>query len=626
MSQEAKDDNATAIPAFIIQRPEGVFIDLVKYRFAEHALAEVEKFFASGYYLAELDYPLFIDVFYHFTADKLSDEINGQIKAGKQPMLKIASKLEAFAPERRALCKSVKIAEGKAKVDFEAATPAVEGSGAPAPLSVDEFIADLWVKGVRYGIDVGLVKDRLLSGKGGAEVVASASTPTPGKPACVEELMQDLHRNDAPMELADGRVNLTHFKNHFPHVKKGTRLIKKIPATEGFPGRDVEGRPILPPESKDLNLAALSDQGTVVQLDNDGEFVVANEDGFLNIDPKTKKITVSQKIINRTGVSAHTTGDLCLECEEYEEYGEVQEKRIVEAKNITIHADVFGKVISNGGTIHLKKKLSGDCAINRAGDIVVEGLVTNAEVRACKGSVTIKRAENSLIIGKNVTVLQAVKCDILGEQVEVKSSEGSAIAGRKLKVDKAQAHQGRQSIISVLIPDVFDFEQKIGAITQDIAELGSVIDEKAQEEAKLMKDPRVEKYLTVAAKIKKNELSLSAEQKVSWKKFVAQVTPMIHELSAINGELKKLRAKKEPLDEKIASLEKHKSEASVGISCELGSTGDETLVRTMNIKIDEDPMNEMEAKEMREWLQVFSEEEERLLLGKSGAFSWKYDG
>jgi hypothetical protein len=59
---------------------------------------------------------------------------------------------------------------------------------------------------------------------------------------------------------------------------------------------------------------------------------------------------VTDKIVSHEGVSVRTTGDLLLTGEEYEQHGEIQEKRIVQCRSITAYADVFGNIISSGGS------------------------------------------------------------------------------------------------------------------------------------------------------------------------------------------------------------------------------------------------------------------------------------
>ena len=92
---------------------------------------------------------------------------------------------------------------------------------------------------------------------------------------------------------------------------------------------------------------------------------MALQTGFLNVDRETSQVSVGDKIVSRDGVSARTTGNLQL-TGDYEEFGEVQEKRVIEGEGITVHADVFGNIVSRGGAVVLNSNLVGGSAHNAA--------------------------------------------------------------------------------------------------------------------------------------------------------------------------------------------------------------------------------------------------------------------
>ena len=138
-----------------------------------------------------------------------------------------------------------------------------------------------------------------------------------------------LHRDDSPAILANGRIDLGFFKNHFPQVAEGTRLLQKMPRRLGQPGRDIDGSVLEAELPRDFEIEDLAGPGTRVERNAKGEFLVAARDGFLNIDAKSQQVSVTEKIVNREGVSQRTTGNLILVGDHYEEHGEVQEHRTV---------------------------------------------------------------------------------------------------------------------------------------------------------------------------------------------------------------------------------------------------------------------------------------------------------
>src|SRR5690606_23674360 len=96
-------------------------------------------------------------------------------------------------------------------------------------LDADEFVADMWVKGIRFGAEVDAIRRHIEAGAAGRYVVARRMEPRNGDDARVEEITSDLHRSDAPRELANGKLDLMSFQNRFPQVAAGTRLLRKVP-------------------------------------------------------------------------------------------------------------------------------------------------------------------------------------------------------------------------------------------------------------------------------------------------------------------------------------------------------------------------------------------------------------
>jgi hypothetical protein len=632
-------------PKSIVKRDDGVYANLARIESSEQFLAGVERVFESGYFFAGLDYGRFLELLYDYPPEKITAVIKALSGAAKPAMLRFAADIVVFTPDRRALYKSAKITEGGAEYIFEPVTLEINvdepvfglnEAGEYAlvrvekkrviertALSFDEFVAAMWDKGIRFGIDASLVREAILKAKTERLVFARSRQPTPGQDASLEEQMDGLYRDDTPKRLADGRVDLRQFKNRFPQVAKGTRLLKKIPRLLGITGWEVGGEPVEPPLPKDFDLADLSGPGTTVERSGEGEFIVASVDGFLNIDTATNRIAITEKITNRSGVSVRTTGDISLSCDEFEEYGEVQEKRVVEGKSMTLHADVFGSVISSGGRILLKQNLVGGSAANQNGDIVVEGLVSNAIVQAKQGKVVIRRAENSVIIGRSVEVESAVKCDILAEEeAAIGNAEGCAIAAKSVRIGTARARQERETIVSVLLPDLSGFDHNIAVARMKIGELEQAIAGKTRETEILTSKGEVRNYLVLSAKLKKNEIALTADQAEGLKRLAAQVAPVLSALAKLNGTIKAHQDEIAALNESITAQEWGKKATTGGVACDIGESAGGVLVRTVQLDMY-DPLAELVPKQLRARLVAPAPPADRLMSDQRGAFSWR---
>jgi uncharacterized coiled-coil protein SlyX len=613
------------LPPFLVKRAEGLFVDMAKLESATAFLALVERVFYSDAYFWDLDYERFIELLYPSAAPA------GHAEA--KP-IRLAADIVAFLPERRALYKSIKIGNGQAEYFFEPLymempTDGLGEGNSPsqvkAILSFDEFVADMWGKGVHFGIEADAVRAAIHNGKTGRIVVARRREAILGKAAVIQELAKEIHRDDAPKELPNGKLDLGQFKNHFPQIKQGIRLLKKIPLVMGVRGFDISGNPIEPPIPEDFNLAALAGPGTRIEKSDEGEFIVSTQDGFLSFDNQTNQISIAEKIVSHEGVSVRTTGNLCLTGEEYEEHGEIQEKRLVEGNTITAYADVFGTVSSKGGRVLLKSNLIGGMATNRQGDIIVEGFASGAILKTQQGGIVVKRAERCTIVGTQVTVEHAVNCEILADEVTIRKAEGCVIAAKLVKIDSSAPHKHTEMRIYLLTPDMGKLEQKIHALKAKIEEIEPVLAQYNQEIAKIADLPDVKKYRMVAANLKSHAITLNAEQQAGFKKLAASVDHLLKRIVQIQTHSKAIQAERALLAEQIELLVEQGKERGAEVGCTIRQVAGDTFVSTMDCT-PETPLNELPPKEINAKLRGGSSAAagNTLFAGASGAFAWKY--
>jgi uncharacterized protein len=637
-------DGEVALQRFLVKREDGLFVDLRKLESIEDLREAIDRVFTSDTYFLDLDYPRFLKLLYG--TDLLEARKPG---AGGEPasLVRFASDIVAFLPERRGLYKGVKITDGEAEYFFEQVylETTVEESlygedkdgvrvvvgvenkkiSERATLMVDEFIADMWLKGVRYGIDVDAVQKAIKAGTVGRVVIARRLEAVLGKAADIQEISKELHRDDAPKELPDGRMNLCQFQNRFPQINKHVQLLKKIPKVMGEVGFELSGNPIEPPLPKDFNLANLAGPGTAVETIHGEEFIVSQQDGFLNIDTQTNQISLTEKIINREGVSVRTTGDLLLTGDEYEEHGEVQENRMIEGINIVMHADVFGTVSSRGGTILLKRNLVGGSAINREGDIAVEGVASGAVVQTRKGAITLKRAESCTIIGTRVFIEKATNCDILSDEVDITEAEGCAIVGKAISLDNAGPHKQSEMLVFVQVPDLAEFDRKIGAIKDKIEEIELSTTENSQALEGLTSQPEVKKYLQLAALLKRGSITLTPDQQGNLQTLAAKVNPTLRLVAKINAEIKQSLAEKQELSDQAVHLAQRRKNAESGIHCSIAAISGEILVHALKINPEsETTLHDLPPNDLKHTLRGSSIDGERIFSGSGGSLDWKF--
>ncbi|MGG7604155.1 flagellar assembly protein A [Massilia sp. BKSP1R2A-1] len=616
-SPAARVSAPPAAPAHcIVRQDDGVYADLNAVGPA--LVAAVDAIFLKNQYFAGLDYPVLVKALFGHGPD-LPRHPRGE------PLVRLADDILPFSPARRLLYRAAKIADGQAEYYFEPVFMRdEEGEEQATSLDLDEFVADMWMKGIRFGIDLEAVRGAISSNAAGRIVVARRLPPKQGEDARVVEVTGDLHRSDAPRQLANGKLDLLSFQNRFPQVQRGKRLLQKLPRVAGESGFDLSGI-VLPPElPEDLDFNGWCGPGTIIDRLAEGEFLVALQDGFINVERGSNRVSVGDKIVSHDGVSVRTTGNLDLSGD-FEEFGEVQENRVVEGESITVHADVYGHIASRGGTVLLNRNLMGGSAKNADGPVVVHGVASGAVIQSARGNVQLQRAENCIISGAKVTVVEAINCDIMADEVEVGQAEGCAIAARRVSIECALPRGHSEMRVFVLCPDCSRIDKAIGMIRERVGQFGQLVEGRRAAIASLTAQPEVANYVKLAGRVRKGELVLTPEQQPAFKKMAAAVAPALKQMALLNQEVKDIELEQKAGMEVLGRLETqraaHDGAVSVGI---LAVAGDIT-VRALNVEPDtsgsEAKPYDLPARTIKARLREASGAE-LLFAGSSGSFSW----
>ncbi|WP_311196571.1 flagellar assembly protein A [Rugamonas fusca] len=619
MSDDALADDELAddeLPSAVVRRPDGVYFQADAPAVA--CQAAVNQVFLSSACFGGLDYSVFIRVLYN---------CGPALPAGLQnhALIRFADDIQPFLAARRALYKAVRIVHGEAEYYFEPVFLEVpDAPPQPARLSFDEFVADMWVKGIRFGIDAPAVKAAIASGKAARIVVARRLDPTPGVDAAFVEVSRDIHRSNAPREMADGRLDWHTFQNRFPQVKAHTRLLRKVPRQAGTRGYELSGIVIEPPPPRDIELSTVAGSGTVIEHQPDGEYLVSAVAGFLSVDASSKRISIGPKIVSREGVSARTTGNLQLSGE-YEEFGEVQEQRVVEGGSITIHGDVFGKISSRGGTIVLHRNLVGGSAVNADGDIRMKGVASGAVLQTKKGEITVARAENCVISGTRVLVGEAVNCEIIADEVVIKLAIGCAVAGRKIDIASAGPRKQSEMLLFALVPDTSKYDFKLAELGTQLARHER---EAAQRKTKmdgLTGQPEVRNYLTLATRVRKHEVVLTPEQEQLFHKMAGAVGPTLKAVAKLSLALKAEQVRQEQVREQMALVERQKRLVMRGTRCIVRLVDGDVIVRSMVFNPDLGPLYDSAPKAIKSMLRAAGDHRPVIFSGSSGGVDWALD-
>ncbi len=577
--------------------------------------AAVGHVFLSGSRFAGLDYAVFLRMLF---------DAGPALPAAllDQPLVRFADAVVTFVAARRALYKSVKIVAGEADYFFEPVFLDI-GTGEPEPaaLDFDEFVADMWIKGIRFGIDAAAVREAIGATRPARRIVARRLDPVPGQDAAIAEVSEQIHRSNAPRELANGRLDLHTFQNRFPQVPARTRLLKKVPRTAGTRGFELSGIPIEPAVPKDIELTGVAGTGTVIEhLDGD-DYLVAAVTGFINVDTKSRRISIGPKIISKEGVSVRTTGNLQL-TGEYEEFGEVQENRVVEGGHITIHGDVFGKIVSRGGTIALRRNLMGGSAVNADGGIRIGGTAANAVLQTKQGDIAILFAQSCVITGSRVTIEEAANCEIVADEVVIGTASGCAIAARSIVIGSAGPRKQSEMLLFALMPDTSRLDTVIADHAARAVTAGATAARHKAEVDEITNRQDVRSYLALATRVRKRELTLTPEQLPRFQKMAVQVGPALKEVARLSLAAKEALAQQAIMEEQAAALREQRGEVAGVVTCKVGLLAGETILRRMVFQPDHGAPYDVPAKDVRPRLRAGSWSHAPLFTGSAGTLDW----
>ncbi|WP_395400203.1 flagellar assembly protein A [Pseudoduganella sp. UC29_106] len=421
--------------------------------------------------------------------------------------------------------------------------------------------------------------------------------------------------------LANGRFDLHTFQNRFPQVPARTRLLKKEPPTPGVRGFELSGIVLEPPAPRDLEMSSVAGEGTVVEHIDGDDYLVSSVEGFLNVDSSSKRISIGPKIISREGVSVRTTGNLQLKGE-FEEFGDVQEQRLVEGLNITVHGDVFGNISSRGGSISLQKNLMGGSASNADGDIRVKGVASGAVVQTKNGEVVLNKAQNCVITGTRVVITEAYNCEIMADEVLIRVCEGCAVAARKVEIENAGPRKQAEMLVHVLVPDTVKYDQKMQELRQKAAQFAAQADKRQAELDAITGEPDVRNYLTLASKVRKQEVALTAEQLPLFEKMAVQVGPSLRVVGKLSLAVKEARVQQQQMEEQVALVQKQKLSVIGTARCTIRHITGDTVVRKTVFNPDLGPAYHYTPKEVKARLRAAVAADAPLFSGAFGAVDW----
>jgi uncharacterized protein (DUF342 family) len=424
--------------------------------------------------------------------------------------------------------------------------------------------------------------------------------------------------------ITAGRADLRRFKNRFPQIAKGTRMMKKVPRQLGKPGFRVTGDIIEPDLPKDLSLEALAGPGTNIENGADGQFISAAASGFISIDVDSNQISVTEKIENKSGINAKTTGDLTLSVDEFVEHGEVQEGRVVEGKHMRFTSTVYGSLVSKSGRIELDDSLSGGRATSAGGSIHIKKRALNAGVEAVGGSIDVHYAENSTLIGDVVVIGHAINCEVIANSLRVGVAQGCTLVAQSVQIQTSDMRRGKPNLVSVLIPDATEGRRKLAALWAAASDIEQKIEALSAEVKKLAADPEFSKLLALTDMVRAGKLVLSPAQESNFRQMQNRHVAGLKAMERFAKEKQALQQSLQAKNFEITHFKQSHRALAAGRECTIGEVVGETCVQKVPTHLGVPNFRGVSGNDFGRKLREMTPTPQRIYLQDSGSVAWRH--
>lgn len=437
---------ALRLPSFVIQKENGVFIQLedIWNRAVFHSF--LVYIFTSGYYFQNTNYVCIHKLLYHFEdTQKRFTEIAK--KWNQKAEIKIASSIETFDPQRSQLYTKPKIARDKTSAEYffcpvymDKIDENNETKEVLAEINIDEFIAAMWKYGIQFWLDIETIKKSIQENISVRKVIAQSQNPSPSTDAKIEPVISFKIERWAREAIRGEKIDFLVYAQGFVEVWADTPLYKKIHRVQGETGWLLSGESLEPRIPKDIKMEDFVWERVYVEKRDGVEYIISGESGFprLEINPKHQEAWPTKihidKVMLLKGVDTKTGKVLAWKGDDVESTEDINlethGRDITAHKNVNanLHAErhiIIKGMINGAGKNHIiysiHRKL-GDLTqgliVSDHGNISAQGKINNACLEAKKGTIDVNIVNNSIIFGKIVRLHKNIdNCLIVAEEI-----------------------------------------------------------------------------------------------------------------------------------------------------------------------------------------------------------------
>jgi hypothetical protein len=263
------------------------------------------------------------------------------------------------------------------------------------------------------------------------------------------------------------------------------------------------------------------------------------------------------------------------------EHHEVPEGRVIRGHDMTFHAPVFGETVSDGGTIRFEHSLGWATAINPGGKIKVLKRVFHATLQAPGGTIEVASAESCLIIGRNVTVREAVKCQIFAHTLHMGTASGCMIAARNVDIRHARPHKHEPNMITMVVPELPDLGDQLQPIQADIHATQARVDALTASIDAFKADASLSQYLAIRGKVRSGMLKLTDDQTHGYRQMEERLGDTATALEAVVAERRPLSKALAALTAQAQAMAAEQAARMSDCRCKIARVDGETIVRQL---------------------------------------------
>lgn len=337
---------------------------------------------------------------------------------------------------------------------------------------------------------------------------------------------------------------------------------------------------------------------------------------------------------------------LDLNIPRYDKLGDVEHGFTLTGYSLNIKGNVYGEIYSRQGRVDISGNVIQGTVTNRDGPIDIGGFISGSYIESIAGGVHVRRAENSKIRAKKVTLSEARNCTVLAEEVEIGFMQNTVVTGKHIHVRTAAQGSGiserEENLVIVEVPDV---DSLLGMIAQQQAllvevgrllkkNLGQLQDDMARKKT-LNEVARVARYfagLRQIQKLKQSGQKINASTLNVFMLEKQKISDELLELMSLENDIKQLRdavrTDKKKLEEGMALKSRHEQklrDLSCRINLDILNVTGLTVVRKRIVGSDIPCLLDMtNSVQLRRELGFLGDEQDRLFNAAKGKLHWEF--